>query len=95
MATPLTHAVLALGETLYLHATHILSFLGHTEVKNRGIADREMLFAEMPQEFTRRQLLEKAEEIGMPGNSALSLLQRLKKKGAVESTGNRGVYIKK
>ena len=89
------HAVLALGETLYLHATHILSFLGHTEVKNRGMADKEMLFAEMPQEFTRRQLLEKAEEIGMPGSSALSLLQRLKKKGAVESTGNRGVYIKK
>ncbi len=36
-------AVPSLGETLYLHATHILSFMGYTEVKNRGIVDKEML----------------------------------------------------
>lgn len=88
-------AVLALGETLYLHATHILSFLGHTEVKNRGMADKEMLFAAMPQEFTRQQLLEKAQEKGIPRNSALSWLQRLKKKGTVICTGTQGTYIKK
>lgn len=87
-------AVLALGETLYLHATHILSFMGHTEVKNRGMADKEMLFAEMPQEFTCQQLLEKAQEKGIPQNTALSWLQRLKKKGGLIHGQGKGIYIK-
>lgn len=87
-------AVLALGETLYLHATHILSFMGHTEVKNRGMADKEMLFAEMPQEFTSQQLLEKAQEKGIPQNTARSWLQRLKKKGGLIRGQGTGTYIK-
>lgn len=87
-------AVLSLGETLYLHATHILSFMKCTEVKSRGIADKEMLFAEMPKEFTRQELLERAKEKGIPQDTVICWLQRWKKKGAVTCTGTRGNFIK-
>lgn len=53
------HAVLALVEPLYLHATHVLSFLSSSVIKRRSTADKNMLFAEMEDEFTRRLLLEK------------------------------------
>ena len=57
-------AVLALCEPLYLHATHILSFLDKsTELNSRGIADREMLYAALPQEFTKQMVMEQAEKL--------------------------------
>lgn len=60
------HAVLALVEPLYCHATHVLSFLESTEVRSRSTADRDRLFAAMPQEFLRRDLVQQAEEMGIP-----------------------------
>lgn len=72
-----------------------LSYNRRTEVKNRGMADKGMLFAEMPQEFTRQELLEKAKEKGISRNSTLCWLQRWKKKGVVACTGVPGTYIKK
>lgn len=72
-----------------------LSYNRRTEVKNRGMADKGMLFAEMPQEFTRQELLEKAKEKGISRNSTLCWLQRWKKKGVVTCTGVPGTYIKK
>ena len=58
------HAVLALVEPLYLHATHVLSFLSSSVIKRRSTADKDMLFAEMEDEFTRRMLLEKSARQG-------------------------------
>ena len=60
------HAVLALVEPLYLHATHVLSFLSSSVIKRRSTADKNMLFAEMEDEFTRRLLLEKAHDRRIP-----------------------------
>ena len=88
------HAVLSLAEPLYLHATHILSFLTPVEVTSRAIADKNMLFAAMDIEFTRKQLLEKAEEMGIPKATAASWLRRLIERGALAKTDERGTYRK-
>ena len=88
------HAVLALVEPLYLHATHILSFLASSVIKRRGTADREMLFAEMKDEFTRQLLLEKTHERGIPESTALTWLKRLTKQGALVSVDGKGTYRK-
>ena len=88
------HAVLALVEPLYLHATHILSFLSSSVIKHRSTADRAMLFADMEDEFTRRLLLEKAHDRGIPESTALTWLKRLTKQGALVSVDGRGTYHK-
>ena len=88
------NAVLALVEPLYLHATHILSFLVPSVVKSRGTADRDMLFAGMEDEFTRQQLLEKAHGRGIPETTALTWLKRLTKQGALVSVDGKGTYHK-
>lgn len=88
------NAVLALVEPLYLHATHILSFLVPSVIKSRGTADRDMLFAGMENEFTRQQLLEKAHGRGIPETTALTWLKRLTKQGALVSVDGKGTYHK-
>ena len=91
-------AVLALCEPLYLHATHILSFLDKsTELNSRGIADREMLYAALPQEFTKQMVMEQAEKLNIPVNTARSWIQRLREKGALDMVmvKGKGVYSKK
>ena len=91
-------AVLALCEPLYLHATHILSFLDKsTELNSRGIADREMLYAALPQEFTKQMVMEQAEKLNIPVNTARSWIQRLREKGALNMVmvKGKGVYSKK
>ena len=88
------NAVLALVEPLYLHATHILSFLVPSVVKSRGTADRDMLFAGMEDESTRQQLLEKAHGRGIPETTALTWLKRLTKQGALVSVDGKGTYHK-
>lgn len=88
------HAVLALVEPLYLHATHILSFLVPSVIKSRGTADRDMLFAGMKDEFTRQLLLEKAHDRGIPETTALTWLKRLTKQGALLSVDGKGTYHK-
>ena len=91
-------AVLALCEPLYLHATHILSFLDKsTELNSRGIADREMLYASLPQEFTKQMVIEQAEKLNIPVNTARSWIQRLREKGALDMVmvKGKGVYSKK
>lgn len=88
------HAVLALVEPLYLHATHILSFLVPSIIKSRGTADRDMLFAGMKDEFTRQLLLEKAHDRGIPETTALTWLKRLTKQGALASVDGKGTYHK-
>lgn len=49
------HAVLRLAEPLYRHATHILSFLPSTEISRRSNADRDFLFSQLGDRFTRAQ----------------------------------------
>ena len=88
------NVVLALVEPLYLHATHILSFLVPSVVKSRGTADRDMLFAGMEDEFTRQQLLEKAHGRGIPETTALTWLKRLTKQDALVSVDGKGTYHK-
>ena len=91
-------AVLALCEPLYLHATHILSFLDKsTELNSRGIADREMLYAALPQEFTKQMVMEQAEKLNIPVNTARSWIQRLREQGALDMVmvKGKGVYSKK
>ena len=84
------HAVLALVEPLYLHATHVLSFLSSSVIKRRSTADKDMLFAEMEDEFTRRMLLEKAHDRRIPESTALTWLKRLTKQGALVSVDGKG-----
>ncbi|MBS6577143.1 YfjI family protein [Parabacteroides goldsteinii] len=89
------HAVLALVEPLYCHATHVLSFLESTEVRSRSTADRDRLFAAMPQEFLRRDLVQQAEEMGIPPNTAITWLKRLRNAGSIVFGENKGSYRKK
>ncbi len=88
------HAVLALVDPLYLHATHVLSFLSSSVIKRRSTADKDMLFAEMEDEFTRRMLLEKAHDRRIPESTALTWLKRLTKQGALVSVDGKGTYHK-
>ena len=88
------HAVLALVEPLYLHATHVLSFLSSSVIKRRSTADKNMLFAEMEDEFTRQLLLEKAHDRRIPESTALTWLKRLTKQGALVSVDGKGTYHK-
>lgn len=87
-------AVLALAEPLYCHATHILSFLPATEVSHRSNADRDFLFEQMGEEFTRTQLLEQAAAMGIKTNTALTWLKRLTKHGVLISVDGKGTYTR-
>ena len=87
-------AVLSLAEPMYLHAVHILSFLPANEVKNRGMADQERLFITLDTEFTYQSLLEEAEKLRIPKNTACSCLQRWQKQGIVRKGEKRGDYKK-
>ena len=81
-------------EPLYLHATHVLSFLSSSVIKRRSTADKDMLFAEMEDEFTRRMLLEKSARQRIPESTALTWLKRLTKQGALVSVDGKGTYHK-
>lgn len=87
-------AVLALAEPLYCHATHILSFLPATEISHRSNADRDFLFEQMGEEFTRTQLLEQAAAMGIKTNTALTWLKRLTKHGVLISVDGKGTYTR-
>lgn len=87
-------AVLSLAEPMYLHAVHILSFLPANEVKNRGMADQERLFITLDTDFTYQSLLEEAEKLKIPKNTACSCLQRWQKQGIVRKGEKRGDYKK-
>ena len=88
------HAVLSLAEPLYCHATHILSFLPSTEVSHRPNADRDYLFQQLGDEFTRTQLLEEAVAMGIKENTALTWLKRLTKHGKLISMDGKGLYAR-
>ena len=83
-----------MGEPLYLHATHIVSFIDRVEVKNRNVSDRERLLNKMDDEFSRSQWLDIAEEMSVPLNTADSWLRRLIKSGVVVKGEERGTYTK-
>ena len=83
-----------MAEPLYLHATHIGSFIDKIEVKNRNVSDRERLLNEMDDKFSRKQWLDIAEEMSVPLNTADSWLRRLIKSGVVVKGEERGTYIK-
>ena len=85
-------AVLALAEPLYCHATHILSFLPAVEISHRSNADRDFLFEQLGEEFTRAQLLEQAAAMGIKENTALTWLKRLTKSGVFISIDGKGTY---
>lgn len=87
-------AVLSLAEPMYLHAVHILSFLPANEVKNRGMADQERLFITLDTGFTYQSLLEEAEKLKIPKNTACSCLQRWQKQRIVRKGEKRGDYKK-
>lgn len=87
-------AVLALAEPLYCHATHILSFLPAIEVSHRSNADRDFLFSQVGEEFTRAQLLEEAAAIGIKENTAITWLKRLTKSGVLISIDGKGTYTR-
>lgn len=87
-------AVLALAEPLYCHATHILSFLPAVEISHRSNADRDFLFEQLGEEFTRAQLLEQAAAMGIKENTALTWLKRLTKSGVFISIDGKGTYAR-
>ena len=83
-----------MAEPLYLHATHIGSFIDRVEVKNRNVSDRERLLNEMDDKFSRSQWLDIAEEMSVPLNTADSWFRRLIKSGVVVKGEERGTYTK-
>ena len=87
-------SVLALVESLYRHATHILSFLPGTEVAHRSNADRDALLQRMGMEFTRAFFLQTAEEMGLKAATASTWLKRLAQHNQVESVDGKGTYRK-
>lgn len=70
-------AVMALVEPLYRHATHILSFLPSTEVRRRTNADRDALFASLSSDFTRHDLMQAADKMGINRQTALTWAKRM------------------
>ena len=84
----------SMAEPLYLHATHIGSFIYRVEVKNRNVSDRERLLNEMDDKFSRQQLAEIADDMGVPLSTAVSWLRRLIKAGVVVKGEERGTYTK-
>ena len=83
-----------MAEPLYLHATHIGSFIDKIEVKNRNVSDRERLLNEMDDKFSRKQWLDIAEEMNVPLATADTWLHRLVKTGVLVKGEERGMYIK-
>ena len=83
-----------MAEPLYLHATHIISFINSIEVKNRNISDRERLLDMMDDKFSRSQWADAADDMGVPLSTADSWLHRLVKSGVVVKGEERGTYIK-
>ena len=79
---------------MYLHATHIISFIDSVEVKNKNVSDRERLLDMMDDEFSRSQWADAADDMNVPLNTAYSWLQRLVKSGVVVKGEERGKYIK-
>ena len=88
------NSVLELTESLYRHATHILSFLPGTEISRRSNADRDALLQSMEREFTRSAFLLQAEATGIKPVTAPSWLKRLVKPGLIESGDGKGTYRK-
>ena len=87
-------SVLELTESLYRHATHILSFLPGTEISRRSNADRDALLQSMEREFTRSAFLLQAEATGIKPGTASTWLKRLVKHGMIESVDGKGTYRK-
>lgn len=88
------NSVLELTESLYRHATHILSFLPGTEISRRSNADRDALLQSMEREFTRSAFLLQAEATGIKPGTASTWLKRLVKHGMIESVDGKGTYRK-
>ena len=88
------HAVLSLAEPLYRHATHILSFLPSTEISRRSNADRDFLFSQLGDKFTRAELLDKAAAIGIKKNTAITWLKRLTRRGLLIKAEDIGLYVR-
>ena len=88
------NSVLELTESLYRHATHILSFLPGTEISRRSNADRDALLQSMEREFTRSAFLLQAEATGIKPGTASTWLKRLMKHGMIESVDGKGTYRK-
>lgn len=88
------HAVLNLAEPLYCHATHILSFLPSTEISHRTNTERDSFFEKLGQAFTRAQLLEQADTMGINQNTAISWLKRLVKRGLIVNVDGKGNYAR-
>ena len=88
------HAVLSLAEPLYRHATHILSFLPSTEISRRSNADRDFLFSQLGDKFTRAELLDKAAAIGIKKNTAITWLKRLTQRGLLIKAEDSGLYVR-
>ena len=77
----------------YTPYTYSRSFPAN-EVKNRGMADQERLFITLDTGFTYQSLLEEAEKLKIPKNTACSCLQRWQKQGIVRKGEKRGDYKK-
>lgn len=88
------HTVLSLAESLYCHIIHIFSFLPRIETTSSRNAERDALLNSMASTFTRHEFLEKAQEIGIKPETANTWLKRMKKRGLLESTKEKGRYRK-
>ncbi len=84
---------LSMAETLYLHATHILSFMDSVQMVSSGSSDRDMLLASLPHEFSRKEFLEVARQNGIPSGTANTWIQKLVSQGGVVKV-KHGVYRK-
>ena len=87
-------ALLTMAEPLYLHATHILSFLPTGEITSRGLSEKDSLLSSMPDEFTTVQWMETAEHANIPKNTAKTWLRRLCDSGALLHGEHKGIYLK-
>ena len=83
-----------MAEPLYLHATHILSFLPTGEITSRGLSEKDRLLSSMPDEFTTLQWMEAAEHANIPKNTAKTWLRRLCDSGAILHGEHKGIYLK-
>ena len=64
----------------FMPRTYFRSWTKSTELNSRGNSGPEMLYAALPQEFTKQMVMEQAEKLNIPVNTARSWIQRLREK---------------
>ena len=74
--------------------TSLLPCHAYSIVPPRSNADRDFLFEQLGEQFTRAQLVEQAVNMGVKENTAIAWLKRLTKRGVLVNVDGKGTYTR-